>query len=218
MFHLARRARLVDRVPAFELMAEKNVRKGFMEESTFQSIRQHLPARLQPGELLSRRWCHVDLDAGWLRLEPGETKNGEGRTFRLTKRLRATLEAQRKRKLEIEKRNGRIIDALFFHHEGGHGALPGEPVRNFRGAWDKACKAAGVPGQLFHDFRRTAARSLIRAGVAEPIAMKMTGHLTPSIFKRYGIVDATLLTEGSETLDAYHEAQRAAQQKRVGTI
>src|SRR5215510_5797037 len=45
-------------------------------------------------EILTRQRSHLDLDAGWIRLEPGETKNGKGRMFPLTPRLRAVLEAQ----------------------------------------------------------------------------------------------------------------------------
>ena len=42
-------------------------------------------------EILTRRWAHVDFLSGWLRLEPGETKNHEGRQFPLTPDLRAAL-------------------------------------------------------------------------------------------------------------------------------
>ena len=38
----------------------------------------------------------------------------------------------------------------------------GKPVEDFRGTWDMACEQAGVPGLLFHDLRRTAARDLRR--------------------------------------------------------
>lgn len=35
----------------------------------------------------------------------------------------------------------------------------GKPVKSFKGGWEQACAAAGVPGLLFHDLRRTAVRS-----------------------------------------------------------
>jgi integrase len=61
------------------------------------------------GELLSRQWRHVDLKAGWLRLEVGETKNGKGRAFpiKALPELRELLEIQRIRISEIEKRLAR---------------------------------------------------------------------------------------------------------------
>ena len=57
---------------------------------------------------------------------------------------------------------------------------------------------------LLHDFRRTAVRNLERAGVPRSTAMQMTGHLTESVYRRYAIVDATMLTEGAAKLQTFH--------------
>ena len=68
-------------------------------------------------------------------------------------------------------------------------------VSTYRRDWDKARRRAGVPGLVLHDFRRTAIRNLVRAGVPDVIAMKISGHKTRQIFDRYNIVSATDLRE-----------------------
>src|SRR4029077_10571934 len=99
-------------------------------------------------ELLTRQWSHVDFHAGWIRLEPGETKNREGRMFPMTPTLRAVLERQRGHTRAIERDTDQVIP-LVFHRDG-------RPIKYFRRAWLTACKAAKVPHRIPHDFRRTA--------------------------------------------------------------
>src|SRR4029077_2546790 len=73
----------------------------------------------------------------------------------------------------------------------------GHAIKSLRRSWRNACRAAGMPGRLLHDFRRTAVRNLIRAGVQQAIAMKITGHKTDSVFHRYLIVDEELLAQAT---------------------
>ena len=63
----------------------------------------------------------------------------------------------------------------------------GKPIKAFYGAWRVACVAAGCPGRIPHDCRRTAVRALVRAGVSETVAMQLSGHKTRSVFDRYDI-------------------------------
>jgi integrase len=150
-------------------------------------------------EILTRQWVHVDFQSGWLRLEPGETKNREGRQFPLTPALRAVLERQRERTRAVEKATGTIIPWIF--HRAG------TPIKSFRRAWVTACTKAGVPDRIPYDFRRTAVRNLERAGVPRSTAMKMVGHKTESIYRRYAIVDEAMLKEGAAKLQTFHDAQ-----------
>ena len=91
------------------------------------------------------------------------------------------------------KVQGRIVRSVF-HRDG-------ERIRNFRRAWLSACKAAGVPGRILHDFRRTAVRNLERAGVPRSAAMAMVSHKTESIYRRYAIVDAGTLRDAASKID-----------------
>jgi hypothetical protein len=51
-------------------------------------------------------------------------------------------------------------------------------IRDYRKAWKVATQAAGCPGRIPHDFRRTAVRNFMRASVPERVAMRMTGYKT----------------------------------------
>lgn len=210
----------VGQVPRFQMLRENNARKGFFEQEQFQAVLRHLPAHLKPvfqvayitgwrvpSEILTRKWQHVDLEANWLRLDPGESKNSEGRMFPLTAELRDIILRQQKHTHELEIATGRVIPWVF--HRSG------KPIKDYYRAWDEACRLAGLPDRIAHDLRRTAVRNLERAGVPRSSSMKMTGHKTESIYRRYAIVDEAMLREGAEKLAAFHSAGKKANRKII---
>ena len=192
MFNLARQAGKLLYAPYIPLLREHNVRTGFFEPEQFQAVRARLPEYARPivtfayltgwrvaSEILPLQWRQVDFSAGEIRLDPGTTKNGEGRVFPMTADLRALLERQQE--LRDQLREQGHLCPWVFHHLG-------QPVRTFRWAWEIACRQSGCPGRLLHDLRRTAVRNLVRASVPERVAMQLTGHKTRSVFERYNIV------------------------------
>lgn len=218
-------ARAVTTRPAIPIAKEKNARKGFFERKQFEAVRAALPDYLQPlltiayvtgwrvkSELLPMEWRQVDFKARTLRLEPGTTKNDEGREFPFTQELEAALLAQRAHTEAVQKERGAIIPYVF--HRGGR------QVRYWRRPWLQALLTVGLavreanedgtpkkggkilPAVMPHDFRRTAIRNLARAGVSEAIAMKMCGHETRSVFDRYNIVTGDDLVTAAAKLDA----------------
>jgi len=162
----------------------------------------------------------VDFQAGVVRLEPRSTKNDEGRTFPFDAlpALQRLLKRQRARTTALERATGRIIPHVF-HRDG-------QPVRYFRRAWRSALDRAArttrggvraiirpeLLGRIPHDFRRTAVRNLVRAGVPERVAMQLTGHKTRSVFDRYNIVNERDLRDGVTRL-AVLDAARALQRR-----
>src|SRR5262249_30167020 len=151
---------------------------------------------------LRLQWRHVDFVAGEIRLDPGTTKNGDGRTFPMTSALRNLLEAQRVAIAELQRRVGSLCPYVFHRN--------GTPITTFLVVFKRACRDAGCPGRLVHDLRRTAVRNLVRAGIPERVAMQMTGHKTRSVFERYNIVSTGDLRDAAKRLDAVSAVDGAA--------
>ena len=135
----------------------------------------------------------MDFVVGEVWLDPGTTKNDDGRVFPMTVELRAVLDQQWQVTQALAK-TGRRICPWVFHRRG-------EPIKSFIATWRTACRRAGCPGRIPHDFRRTAVRNLVRAGVPERVAMQLTGHKTRSVFERYNIVSSGDLRRAALLLD-----------------
>ena len=205
-FTLAVRARRLPSRPAFPTIAVQNARQGFFEPAQIEALLVELPDYLRPVlrfavltgwrrmEILNLTWDRVDLDAGTVRLDADGSKNHEARQFPTDAlpALTAVLKSQRSLTDMVEAATGKAV-ALVFHNFGN-------PIKDHYSAWRAACLRAEVPGRLLHDCRRTAVRNLERAGVSRSVAMKLTGHKTEAVYRRYAIVCEQDLREGVEKL------------------
>lgn len=216
----------VSSIPTFPKLDENSPRKGFYTQEEFQALRRALPSYLKPvvtiayrrgmrkGEILELTWDKLNLMEGEITLEVEDTKNKEPRIIPLDNELLEVLKFQR------AERDQKFPECpwVFFGETG-------EKIRDFRSAWDSACIKAGlcdpllddqgqpvkdekgeaifVPNKLFHDFRRTAVRNMVRSGVPESVAMRISGHKTRSVFERYNIVDTKDLKKASQKLSEF---------------
>src|SRR5262245_14083826 len=78
----------------------------------------------------------------------------------------------------------------------------GKRIKDFRAAWAVACKAAGFPGRIPQDLRRSAVRNMDRLGLSRSVAMRLTGHKTEAVYRRYAITSEGDLREGVDRLNA----------------
>ena len=234
MFNLAHRSspRKVCQVPVFPHLKENPPRKGFMDDSQYRQLCQNckqpwLRAMLalaysygfRKEELLSMRASQVDLLDRTIRLDPGTTKNGEGRVVYMTDEVYHLL---------CECLRGKQPTDYLLTREGN------EPVRDMRAAWYALCERSGVggfvcpscsggtfenrrcvtcgkvwkrtrlkyKGLIVHDMRRSAVRNMVRSGVPERVAMTISGHRTRSVFDRYNIVNEADLREAARRIQS----------------
>jgi len=181
------------------------------------------------GESATLGWDDIEEDIAKLRAQ--HSKTGEARQIVLVGELAELIE-RRKVARRVTTPTGVMIADLIFHEEGkpiGDFRKPWQLACCAAGvgkficrscectlvfhdgmSWDAArrCAACGTDdakyiGKLFHDFRRTAVRNMVRSGVHERVAMSMSGHKTRSIFDRYNIVSEGDLREAALKVQDY---------------
>ncbi len=203
-FNLGVKGEKILRKPHIPMLDEHNTRKGFLGEIEYLALRNALPTPInhmlafayvtgwRKSEVLALTWDRVDLQAGTVRLDPDTTKNDEGRLVVLTDELRTLFTSLWTETRALAALKGHPIPWVFHRN--------GKPVKDFRKAWETACTAAGLGGKIPHDLRRTAVRNMERAGVPRSVAMKITGHKTEAIYRRYAIVSEAELREAARKL------------------
>jgi integrase len=234
-YRLAVNRNELPRAPFIKLLSEEgNARQGFCSEQGLRAMLQHLPADLQDfvefaaatgmrkSEAASLTWPMVQ--DGELQIPADVTKNRKARSIPIDQGNIAAIIKRRKAARRIEE-DGRIrMVEYIFHWEG-------EPIREFRDTWARACVAArlgamicpkckgqgaaltcpacNVPtryrGLIFHDLRRSAIRFMRKAGVATQVAKKWSGHVTDSIFQRYSILNTDDMRDAQKQTEDYRE-------------
>lgn len=199
-FHNARKRTppKVASVPYFPMVREGVVRKGFLSDEQYVALRDALPRELKAlfvtayltgirkGELLAIEWRQVDFESRLITLDRDDTKGREARSVPIV--------AGDMRDLLLAAKQECTKARFVFNRNG-------VPIKNFRGAWAKACKEACVPDLKFHDLRRTAVRNMRRDGIPQVIRMKISGHKTDSMERRYDISDLEDLNNARELME-----------------
>jgi integrase len=202
-------------VPRFpKKLRESDPRSGWLDDAQYEALQdnaKHVWLRgflavaynfgFRKGELLGLKVRQVNLKDRTIQLLPGTTKNDKGRTVSMTEDVY--------QRLALCVKGKDPDDALFTWQDGS-------PVRDFRVTWSRMTKAANVP-ILLHDFRRSAIRNMIRAGVPEKTAMRISGHVTRSVFDRYDIGSEEDLVDTAKRLeDRKNAANAAPENSRIG--
>jgi integrase len=217
MYNLGLQSETIHRKPYIPMLKENNARQGFFEHGEFIGFRNALPEYFKPvvtfayytgwrkQEILSLKWNQVDLNGRTVRLEVGTTKNDKGRLIVLDGELLETIQGQweRRKVAEIPGQSPTLLCPYVFHRDG-------KPIKDFRKAWSKARQATGLAAKILHDFRRTAVRDAVRAGVPERVAMMESGHKTRSVFDRYNIVSEEDLKESARRRWEHAQSQAKA--------
>lgn len=183
-------------------------------------------------EILSLMWDQVNLIEGKITLEAGTTKNNEARIIPMTGELYQTIlnqkqirDAQYPECCHVFFNEGRGIkdfraawDTALIKtgHRPAFKCKECSTITELPEGAKKdglSCQKCGSDNlkkhdKLFHDLRRTAVRNMIRAGVPEVVAMRISGHKTRSVFDRYNIVnEADLMSAAAKVSNLHREAQ-----------
>jgi integrase len=204
-----------ERQPSIDLLAENNVRQGFIEPADLEKVVSALPYHLREftrfayitgwrvGEIRGLEWSKVNRESKTIFL--GRSKNGEPRILPLVGELDKIIDRRWQARTIATREGSTRLSGYVFH------CGDGRPIGDFRKAWGSACTKAAMTGLLFHDLRRSAVRNLDRNGVSQVIGMMISGHKTASVYKRYRIVPENDIRE------ALAKVQEAIERERKNT-
>jgi integrase len=190
-----------------EFLDEQNVRSRVLTPEEFQRMLDVSPDYFKPvlscgyytgmrrEEILELTWDRVDLKAGFIRLRVTDTKAKDARHIPIGQELRKMLQSL---PLVLDPQGARLPNVF---------TRRGKPIKSVREIFNRVRREVGLTDLVFHDTRHTATTNLRRAGVDALTAMKITGHKTMAVFKRYNTIDEDDLTAAQRQLDTYMDTK-----------
>jgi integrase len=214
-FKLMLKAGEISAIPAvIELIQGENIRKGFLAPAEFVSLSEKIPDRRaglvaflynagwRSGEGDTLEWSEVNLSTNMIRLPAEKSKSKKPRHLPIIGELLELIE----RRLVIRRW---IVPMCFI---AGASRLP-----RSRKAFKTAAAEAGMPALLPHDMRRSGVRNFRRAGLSQTEGMKLSGHETDSIYRRYDVISHRVDESGSRALqEKIREPEGCAAKARNG--
>jgi len=224
-------------LPYFPIVKVENTRMGFIELADYEAILKEMCDSLKPlfvlayhsgcrkSELTNLQWSQVFFPnatrkRGFIQLAPGTTKNDDGRNLPFYGDIEKALTKQK------AIRDAEFPDCpyvLFWHTrdvlENSVRLEPGSKFKDFRKLWAGAVKRAENLGLRLHDLRRSAVRNMVQeCGIPEEQAMKISGHKTHEMLKRYNIVSLKGVLDSGDKMDAWMKKSRKEHAKaKAGT-
>jgi integrase len=148
-------------------------------------------------EIRTLRWKNLDLANRTLTVGESKTAAGKGRAVPLVRPAWAALDVWASR-----FPNPTPEHFVFPACENGK-VNPERPIANWRTAWRRACREAGLSGLRFHDLRHTAATKLLEQGAPAAVVGQILGWSASTAIrmaKRYGHIRPDIQRKALETI------------------
>jgi integrase len=138
------------------------------------------------GEIMKLTWDRVDSQRGFIKLGSGDTKTKEARLVPMSRDVHWCL-------TELAKVRSLASNRVFLYE--------GKPINGIKTAFKTAIRRAGIEDFRFHDLRHCAATNLRREGIDNITSMKIIGHKSDRMHRRYNNVNEADLLKAAARIN-----------------
>jgi integrase len=185
----------LDRFSKLRMLREPKRRIRFLTREQADGLLQAAPEHMAPviryalstgcrmGEILNLEWRRVDFERQVAWLEPGTTKNGEGRGIPLNQEALLALRSVR----------GQHFQWCFTYK--------GKPMERVGSSWKRLLKQSGIEDFRFHDLRHTWASWHVMNGTSLQELMELGGWKSYEMVLRYAHLAPEHLAHAAARID-----------------